>query len=58
MSLFQKKNTHTRDFERNIFLSKPVSKFPCQPSLPTRGSLSFLRIPTLALTQTTRAFTL
>ena len=38
--------TRTRDFEQNkVFLSK----FPCQPSLPTLGSLSFPRIPTLAL---------
>ena len=43
-SLFQKslKNPHT------VFLSNPVSKFPCQSSLPTSGSLSFLKIPTLA----------
>ena len=40
--------TRTPDFERNRFLSNPVSKFPCQPSLPTPGSLSFPRIPTLA----------
>ena len=26
----------------------PVSKFPCQPSLLTPGSLSFPRIPTFA----------
>ena len=31
-----------------IFVSNPVSKFPCQLSLPTPGSLSFPRIPTLA----------
>ena len=34
--------TYTRDFEWN-----PVSKFPCQPSFPTSGSLSFPKIPTL-----------
>ena len=27
---------------------KSVSKFPCQPSLPTPASLSFPRIPTFA----------
>ena len=46
---FKKKvqNTRTRDFERNkIFLSNPVSKFPCLSSLLTPGSLSFPRIPT------------
>ena len=44
--------TRTWDFERNnkFYLSYvfPVSKFPCQPILPTPGSLSFPRIPTLA----------
>ena len=35
-------------YEIAVFLSNPVSKFPCQPSLPTSGSLSFPRIPTLA----------
>ena len=30
------------------YLSNPISKFPCQPSLPSQSYLSFSRIPTLA----------
>ena len=44
LSVQKNKNPHTR-FEQNtkIFLSNPVSRFPCQPSLPTPGSLSLLK---------------
>ena len=39
---------NSRYFLNEIFLSNPVSKFPCQPILPTPGSFSFPKIPTLA----------
>ena len=49
--------TRTRYFEWNIPFKNPVSKFPCQPILPTPGSLFFFaRIPTLASLNESRLY--
>ena len=56
-SLFQKSsnNPHT-GFWTKQFLSNPVSKFLCQPGLPTPGYLYFPRIPTFTSLVETAAF--
>ena len=43
-----KKPAHGILNEMTYIPFKSVSKFPCQPSLPTPGSLYFSRIPELA----------